>query len=419
MRTMPTATGPALRAKDTGAGSLREWTAGIAAALDGSGPALLPLPDGPQALRRELVAALRPDDPQAPLEAPGVALVAPTSGSTGVPKGALLPAAAVRASASATAQRLQGPGRWVLALPLTHVAGLMVVARAVLAGTEPVPVASAAGFEPARFAEATADAASRCARDGRPLYVSLVPTQLDRLLSAGVDLRGYDAVLLGAAAAPAALLDRAQAAGVRVVTTYGMSETCGGCVYDGRPLAGVDVAIEEGGAGRVLLGGPTLFAGYRLRPDLTAAALDPQGRLRTGDLGRLDGARLEVLGRLDDVIVSGGENVVPGRVEAVLAGLVGLAGLDGLDGRAGAVRGWAVIGVPDAVWGQRVVALVEAAPDAELPGLDTLRAAAARELPAAWLPRDLVRVDTLPMLATGKVDRDAARALAEAEGAAP
>ena len=406
-------TGPALRALDAAA-SLREWTAGVAAALDGSGPALLPLPGGPVGLRREYVAALRPDDPRAPVEAPGVALVVPTSGSTGEPKGALLPASAVRASAAATEQRLSGPGRWVLALPLTHVAGLMVVARAVLAGTEPVPVPAPAGFDPALFAQASAAAARRCARDGRPLYVSLVPTQLDRLIGAEVDLRDYDAVLLGAAAAPAALLERAHAAGVRVVITYGMSETCGGCVYDGRPLSGVQVAIAGQGAGPVLVGGSTLFAGYRLRPDLTDAALDPLGRLRTGDLGRLAGDRLEILGRMDDVIVSGGENVVPGRVEAVLAGLGDLAVAHG--GGTGVLGGWAVVGVADPVWGQRVVALVEAAPDAELPSLDALRAAAGRELPAAWLPRGLVRVDALPMLATGKVDRTAVRAMAAAGG---
>jgi O-succinylbenzoic acid--CoA ligase len=216
-------------------------------------------------------------------------------------------------------------------------------------------------------------------------------------------------VLVGAAAAPEQLLERARDAGVAVVTTYGMSETCGGCVYDGEPLDGVSVDLVEvdGDAGPVRLGGPTLFSGYRLRPDLTAQAFDSQGRFRTGDLGRWDRGRLVVLGRSDDVIISGGEKVVPARVEAVLAD-------EFRGGGAVTVREWCVVGVPDPQWGERVVAVGAAGPDVELGPIERVRALAADRLPAAWLPRALVRVDALPMLASGKVDRAQVRALAVA-----
>ncbi len=414
---------PVVRALDADPGALDEWVVAVRAVLDGSGPPVLPLPvGGPAGVLDALVGAFRPDDSAAPPDVDGLALVVPTSGSTGEPKGALLTAAALRASAAATARRLGGPGRWVLALPLTHVAGLMVVVRAVLAGHSPVLSGPAAprgftgqagvthGFDPASFATATRAAATAAGSSGVPLYTSLVPTQLDRLLTAEVDLRAYDAVLLGAAAAAPGLLDRAGAAGVSVVTTYGMSETCGGCVYDGSPLDGVEVVLADAdptGMGRVLVAGPTLFSGYRLRPDLTASAVDGVRRLRTSDLGRWQDGRLTVVGRIDDVVVSGGEKVVPGQVESVLSELVG-------SGPTGGLRAWCVVGVPDEQWGERVVAVAAAAPGVDLVSVERLRELAADRLPAAWLPRSLVRVDTLPMLATGKVDRSGVRALAVA-----
>ncbi|MFI5100799.1 MAG: AMP-binding protein [Actinomycetes bacterium] len=414
---------PVVRALDADPGALDEWVAAVRSALDGSGPPVLPLPvGGPAGVRGTLVDAFCPEDPAAPADVDGLAFVVPTSGSTGEPKGALLTAAAVRASAAATSRRLGGPGRWVLALALSHVAGLMVVARAVLAGHPPVlsgpavPAGSAGqaapahGFDPASFGAATRAAATEAGRAGVRLYTSLVPTQLDRLLTAEVDLRAYDAVLLGGTAAAPALLDRAGAAGVSVVTTYGMSETCGGCLYDGSPLDGVEVALgdqDPTGLGRVLVAGSTLFSGYRLRPDLTAGAVDGAGRLRTSDLGRWQNGRLTVVGRIDDVIVTGGEKVVPGPVESVLSELVGPA-------PTGSVRAWCVVGVPDEQWGEQVVAVAAAAPDVDLGPVERLRELAADRLPAAWLPRSLVRVDKLPMLATGKVDRSGVRALAVA-----
>ena len=359
----------------------------LAAPIHGSGPALLPLPADRTAAAR-LVAALRPDDRAAPLEH-DAALVVPTTGSTGEPKGALLGAPALTASAGATNARLGGPGRWLLALPLTHVAGLQVLVRCLVGGTEPAALDLTRGFRPDDFAAATARLPSRTRR-----YTSLVPTQLARLLDAGPPaveaLRAYDAVLLGGAAAAPALLDRVRATGVRLVTTYGMSETCGGCVYDGRPLDGVRVGV--GADGRVRVSGPVLFAGYRLRPDLTAAAL-VDGELVTPDLGQLtDDGCLEVLGRADDVVVSGGENVALAAVAAALLAHPRL-------------RDAAVVAVADPEWGQRVVAVV--VPHGPAPSLAELRAWVGERVSRAGAPRELVVVDALPVAGPGKVDRQA------------
>jgi O-succinylbenzoic acid--CoA ligase len=365
----------------------------LAAALDGVGPALLPLPTGGS--RGDVLAAM---DPAQPLERDDVALVVPTSGSTGEPKGAMLTADALRHSARATHTRLGGDGQWLLALPVTHVAGLAVLVRSLVARTRPEVVDLYGGFDVAAFVAATGRLAG-----GVRHYTALVPTQLRRLLDSGEDaagsLRAYDAVLVGGAALGRELHDRAAAADVRVVTTYGMSETCGGCVYDGRPLDGVDVRLREDG--RIELGGPTVFAGYRLRPDLTAEAL-VDGRLVTQDLGRFDvGGRLEVLGRADEVLVSGGENVPAGLVEQVLGGHPAVAAV-------------AVVGVPDEEWGQRVVAVVQASVTSAPPTLEELRAYAAPRLGPAALPRELVVVGMLPMLASGKPDKAAVRSLVAA-----
>ena len=374
---------PVLRAVEDGAGLPVALVDAVRAALDGDGPPVLPVPtDAPDPVRSTLLAALRPDDPSAPADVDDLALVVPTSGSTGEPKGALLTRTAVHASVAATAARLSGPGAWVLAVPTTHVAGLMVLARALLAGGVPT-VVGGDRFDPAAFAAATADAAAGARAADRPLYTSLVPTQLDRVLTAGVDLRAYDAVLLGAAAASPALLDRARDAGARVVTTYGMTETCGGCLYDGVPLTGVTVRVDTStglvadpstGSGRVLLGGPTLAAGYRLRPDLTAESFQG-GWFLTGDLGRWDGERLTVVGRLDDVVVTGGEKVVPAVVERALVQLMVEAGVD--EARAH----WCVVGVPDQRWGQRVVAVLAAGPDVATPLLPRGAGRAAHDAP--------------------------------------
>lgn len=372
----------------------------LRAALDGAGPAVLPGPAaaGPgdaSAVQARLSAAGTRDDGVPD----GVALVVRTSGSTGEPRGVLLPSEALRASATATADRLAGPGRWLLALPVDHVAGLQVLVRSVLAGTEPV-VLPPGPFRAERFTAAVA-----AATGAGPWYVSLVPTQLVRLLddpAATAALRRFDAVLVGGAAAAGPLLDRARDAGVAVVTTYGMTETCGGCVYDGRALDGVDVRLD--GTGRIWLAGPVLAAGYRDRPDLDDEAFrtgaDGRRWLRTGDVGRLEDGVLTVTGRADDVLVTGGVNVPPGPVEEVLVGLPG-------------VLEACVVGVPDDEWGQALVAVLVV--DAQgAPALSELRGRVADRLGAAAAPRDVVVVPALPLRGPGKPDRRAAAALAAA-----
>ena len=204
-------------------------------------------------------------------------------------------------------------------------------------------------------------------------------------------LRGYAAVLIGGAALDAETRERALAAGVRVVTTYGMSETAGGCVYDGVPLDGVTVDLEPDG--RILLGGPTLASGYVGRPDETAAAFGG-GRFRTGDLGRWHDGRLEVLGRADDVIVTGGEKVAPAAVERVLTGQPG-------------VRAACVTAVPDDEWGQVVAAAVVLDGPAGAGWTDPLRDAVRAELGRAAVPRRIVAVGEIPLRGIGKPDRSA------------
>ncbi len=322
--------------------------------------------------------------PAEPLERDDVALVVPTSGSTGEPKGALLTAGALLHSAGATLDRLGGPGQWLLALPVTHVAGLQVLVRSHLAGAAPEVLDLDDGFDVDAFVAATRRLDPSVRR-----YTALVPTQLSRLVDARVDLSSYDAVLVGGAALRFTPPDN-------VVRTYGMTETCGGCVYDRTPLAGVDVRIEADG--RVSLGGPVVFSGYRLRPDLTAPAL-VGGRHVTQDLGVLDAeGRLRVLGRADDVIVTGGVKVAAALVEQVIAGHPAVAAV-------------AVVGRPDPEWGERVVAVVEPAYGERAPAIGDLRAFAAGRLDPAALPRQVVAVATLPLLASGKADKAALRTL--------
>lgn len=376
------ADGSGLRVVATdGATGVAELTEALRAALDGSGPAVLPLSAAdPRAAR--LRERLRPD-----LPAPGTAVVVATSGSTGEAKGVLLSAAALRASAGATHARLGGPGRWLLPLPPHHVAGVQVIVRSLLAGHEPVVAGSAAEFD------AAADVLLR--GPGRH-YTSLVPTQLARMVGTPAVLRRFDAVLLGGAATPAPLLDRARAAGVRVVTTYGMSETAGGCVYDGRPLDGVGVRI--GGGGVVELSGPVLADGYRLDPAATAAAF-ADGWFRSTDLGtvRPDGT-LEVHGRADSMINTGGVKVAPSAVEAVLVAQPGVAEA-------------CVVDLPDAEWGQLVAAVVVPADPGAPPEVADLRAAVRAALGGPAVPRLVRLAGALPSRGPGKVDRSAVRVM--------
>jgi O-succinylbenzoic acid--CoA ligase len=308
-----------------------------------------------------------------------VAVVIATSGSTGEPKGVELTASAVRHSAAATLARIGADpaDRWVCCLPPSHIAGLQVLVRSLVANTDPVFLER---FSPETVAHATGQ------------HIAVVPTMLRRLLDAGVDLSRFRTVLVGGAALSGDLLARARCAGGNVVVTYGMTETAGGCVYDGVPLD--EVSVDIGADGRIVIAGPVLARGYRLRPDLTAQSFGA-GRLVTHDLGRRTRAgRIEVLGRVDDVIVTGGVKVVPGEVAELLATHPAIAQV-------------AVLDRPDEEWGQLVVAVVVPEAVAAPPTLDELRRHVLEHAPAAFAPRELVVVDSLPLLSSGKVDRRA------------
>jgi len=371
----------------------------LAAALDGSGPAIAPVDAGlPRSRLDALVEALAPDSVEGPDGvttlrsgqekgvAEGTAVVVATSGSTGVPKGVELSAGALLHSARASLARIGArPGeRWLCCLPATYIAGLQVLVRSLVSGTDPVL---------ADRADAQTVAESGCA------HVSLVPTQLSRLLDypdrygdiptnrdIPSPLAGFRSVLLGGAAAPADLLDAARTARAPVVTTYGMTETCGGCVYDGIALDGVGIKIDDED-GRIWLAGPVLFSGYR-----GGLRVPGDQWLRTGDLGRMDSAgRLVVRGRADDVINTGGALVVPGEVAAVLQTCPG-------------VRDVAVLGLPDPEWGERVVAVVAPVDPADPPTLELVRLHVKERLPRYAAPSRVVMVDAVPMLPSGKHD---------------
>jgi o-succinylbenzoate---CoA ligase len=375
----------------------------LPAALDGTGPAILPL--DPALPRSRLAALLDAFAPSAVETAHGreryvrahsatgvgedTALVVATSGSTGQPKGTELSAAALLASASASLARIgAGPGeRWLCCLPTFHIAGIQVLVRSLLAGTTPLV--------DGRLERGTL-AASGCA------HVAMVPTQLRRLVDAGADLSAVATILLGGAALPPGLLDAARAAGGRVVTTYGMSETSGGCVYNGMPLD--DVVVDIGPDDRIRIAGPVLFSRYRLRPDLTAQARDGRWFV-TSDLGSIGpSGELLVRGRADDVIITGGEKVVAAEVEAVLGSCPG-------------VRETAVIGRPDAEWGELVTAVVVPADVSAPPSLAAIRAHVRERLPACAAPAALLLLPEMPLLPSGKPDRERLRA--RVAGASP
>ena len=326
-----------------------------------------------------------------------LALAIGTSGSTGQPKLALLTGDALRASADATHERLGGRGRWLLAIPAHHIAGIQVLVRSLVAGTTPVAMDLEGGFTASAFARATAEIASAATA-----YTALVPTQLVRLLAADEGrkaLTRYAAVLVGGAETPSAVLTEAKVTGVLVVTTYGMSETAGGCIYDGRALDVSQAKLEDDG--RIRLGGSTLAQGYLDEPAQSAAAfvVDDAARrwFRTDDVGHLDDrGALVVDGRIDDLINSGGLKVAPGLVEEALIRL---------DSVAAAV----VVGSTDAEWGQVVSAAIVVTRGSSPPTLDDVRDRLRGILPDHALPRRLATLAELPMRGPGKPDRAAIR----------
>lgn len=317
--------------------------------------------------------------------AAGVAAVVATSGTTGAPRGVELTAEGLRASAAAVGAALDiGPGdRWLSCLPVHHVAGLGVVARAWASG---VPATVVDRYDADAVATATEG------RGGaRATLVSLVPTVVGRAVGdrqAAAGLRRFRHILVGGA--PLAPDVRAGAAreGLSITATYGMTETWGGVVHDGQPLAGVEVRCDQA-VGEIEIRGPMTMRGYRFRPDDTAAAFTIDGWYRTGDAGRWDGGRLVVVDRLRDLVLTGGVSVSPGDVEAVLALHPGVADV-------------CVTGVPDPEWGERVVAYVVPADAADPPELADLRRFASGHLAAAKLPREVVVTTEIPRTGGGK-----------------
>lgn len=377
-------------------------------ALTGTGPAIVPMPTGPAGLVKLMQDELRPDDDDYPLESADIAVVCATSGSTGTPRGVLLTSEAIKFSVESFSQRFGSDFRWVMAMPAHRIAGVMVLARAHLHGNpyaiDP-SVGGARQFEAATFAATTMQAQRESAKDGRPLAVSLVPTQIGRLLESGTvgiqALQAYDLVLSGAAATPQPMLEKLRALGVRVVISYGMSETCGGCVYDGQPLDGVTISLgttDDVEPGRITISGPVLAKGYRLRPDLTNVTYI-ENKLITHDVGKLDSSGLlHVLGRLDDVVIVGGSNVSLSAVEALIRHHPDISDV-------------AVIDIADQLWGSLPMAYVVLRNhNVDQKNLaDLIKETVTNRIGRAATPRSIQFVTQLPMLDSGKIDRLALR----------
>ena len=368
-----------------------------------------------------------------------IAVILSTSGSSGIPKGAQLTATALTASASATTAALGGPGQWLLALPPDHVAGLQVLLRSLAAGYEPVLMDTRHTFTPHTFVDAINH------MTGHRRYCSLVPTQISRLLhavehgkqpistTALVDtVASLDAILVGGAPLSTTMLNSCKELGWRLITTYGSSETAGGIVYNGTPLPGTTIRIQplnathDGSEGRILLGGPTLASGYRNADILFNSDdhnnpshhsnTDPSrtnttnpfvgGWFITDDIGRLRANKLEILGRYDQAINTGGLKVLPEIVETAAR-------------RAG-YTDCAVLGIPSQEWGESVCLVIEDTPHATtfhsqrpriLNSEATQRIRARLDLPAHALPTTIALITTIPLRGPGKTDRHTLRQL--------
>jgi o-succinylbenzoate---CoA ligase len=345
--------------------------------------------------------------PDQPIPPERIAAFVPTSGTTGTPRLARLSHGALASAAGASAAHLGVEAdRWLLALPLAHVGGLMILVRSLVARTAVVL------FDPGGPLLANLERLKAYVAEQRVTLLSLVPAVLDRLLAAPggwsppASLR---AVLVGGAACPVSLLERAHAARVPVLTTYGLTETCAqvatrryaerweppartaSIAPAGVPLPGFEVRVRAND-GVLEVRTASLFSGYAGEP-----GTDPRGDwFATRDRGTIDArGEVTVQGRVGDVIVSGGENVDPVEVELALASLPGVVSAY-------------VLGVADPTFGEIVTALLVVAPGGPQ-NLDELSAPLRSRLAPFKLPRKLVLVPELPLLPSGKLDRQAAR----------
>jgi O-succinylbenzoic acid--CoA ligase len=387
-----------------GMGGVLKLASLIGPALDGSGPAIAPMAAGPEFIVKQTLEALHPDDANYPLESDDIAIVSATSGSTGTPRGVLLSQQALAASATAFGNRFGTNNRWVVSMPVHRIAGIMVLTRSWFHNSpfEIDPsVGGARTFEAAAFAATTMRAVRQSSNDGRALMVSLVPTQIARLLesgSVGIEaLQSYDLVLSGAAATPQPMLNKMRELGIKVSISYGMTETCGGCVFDGRPLDGVNISLgtqDDAEPGRVTISGSVAASGYRLRPDLDAVSFI-SGQVQTHDVGKLDSqGLLHILGRLDDVVIVGGVNVALSAVESMIR-------------HHPAIEDVAVIDLQDELWGSIPIAYVVTrnhVPDTSIL-ISEIQSTIKDQIGRAAVPRTVQFVASLPMLDSGKIDR--------------
>lgn len=342
----------------------------------------------------QAVQPIASEDAPAPEEVPvECAVVIHTSGSSGTPKFVAHTAASLRASAEATNAILGGPGQWLIALPTHLIAGLQMLTRSLMGGGDPLVMRGP--FSPAEFTSLAR------AMTGERRYVSLVPVQLRALIDhAAADpetlavMQRFDAVLVGGQAVTLELRAAAHELGISLVRTYGMTETGGGVVYDGVEIGDTDMRIR---GGEIQLSGPSLALGYLDNPDLTDDTFIEEDGVRwyrTGDAGSLLGGMLQVTGRLDRVLVSGGVNVSLDRIEALVHETPGWGDSVAIETR-------------NDTWGAQVT-LVSAAPPAEHAALRAslvdLTEHLKHELGPAAAPRDLLFVDELPRLVNGKVD---------------
>lgn len=392
-------------------------------ALAGRGAALAPLPTTslttPNDVVQNLVRATRPDDPDAPLESDDIAVVLATSGSTGSPRGVLHSASSLQALDEQVLQRARSGEpksqvQWIAALPVTSMGGFNVLIRALAAGQPPRCVSSIGGLAPFNVDDFAATVES-AAQGGALLATSLVAAQVRRLLGEPhgcAALRAFALVLVGGGPLPTAVAAAAHQAGITLTTTYGATESGGGCVFDGRPLTGVEVGFRQADGsidtpadsagtdheltGEIVLSGPMLALGYRCDSQATARAFTVQG-YRTGDIGTWTSAQLlQVQGRADDVIAVRGTNVALGAVEAVVSGLPDVA---------------AVAAIPSGPIDDPTITVCVVLTHNEQTrpneaGIAALVRARVREqLGAAASPSRILITEQLPTLPGGKIDR--------------